>query len=78
MKMNKMMFMACCYNDLEMLIDPDTIYPVRPECHDDTPKMRFKPQVILRQILKSDLFIIIIILCYLPLSAMCPIPEFNI
>ncbi|GJM87297.1 hypothetical protein PR202_ga03237 [Eleusine coracana subsp. coracana] len=42
--MNRMMFMACCYNDPEMLIDPDTVYPVRPECRDDTPKSRFKPR----------------------------------
>lgn len=39
-----MMFMACCYNDPEMLIDPDTVYPIRPECRDDASKTRFKPQ----------------------------------
>ncbi|KAL6911328.1 hypothetical protein ACP4OV_000133 [Aristida adscensionis] len=36
------MFM-CCYNDPDMLIDPDTVYPTRPECRDEAPKSRFKP-----------------------------------
>jgi hypothetical protein len=59
MKMNMRMFTACCYNDPEMLIDPDTVYPVRPECCDDTPKTRFKPRAILRQILKPNLFLLL-------------------
>uniref|UniRef100_A0A8R7UXA6 Rab-GAP TBC domain-containing protein n=1 Tax=Triticum urartu TaxID=4572 RepID=A0A8R7UXA6_TRIUA len=37
-----MMFLACCYNDPDMLIDPETIYPTRPDCT-DAPKSRFKP-----------------------------------
>jgi hypothetical protein len=41
-----MMFLACCYNDPDMLIDPDTVYPTRPDCQ-DAPKSRFKPQAIL-------------------------------
>jgi hypothetical protein len=40
-----MMFLACCYNDPDMLIDPDTVYPTRPDCQ-DAPKSRFKPQAI--------------------------------
>ena len=40
-----MMFLACCYNDPDMLIDPDTVYPTRPDCT-DAPKSRFKPQAI--------------------------------
>uniref|UniRef100_A0A0D9VMF8 Rab-GAP TBC domain-containing protein n=1 Tax=Leersia perrieri TaxID=77586 RepID=A0A0D9VMF8_9ORYZ len=42
--MNRLMFMACCYSDPEMLIDPDTVYPIRPECRSDAPKTRFKPR----------------------------------
>uniref|UniRef100_A0A0E0NML7 Rab-GAP TBC domain-containing protein n=1 Tax=Oryza rufipogon TaxID=4529 RepID=A0A0E0NML7_ORYRU len=42
--MNRMMFMACCYNDPDMLIDPDTVYPIRPECREDAAKTRFKPR----------------------------------
>jgi hypothetical protein len=38
-----MMFLACCYNDPDMLIDPDTIYPTRADCP-EAPKSRFKPQ----------------------------------
>ncbi|XP_044421573.1 TBC1 domain family member 15 isoform X2 [Triticum aestivum] len=37
-----MMFLACCYNDPDMLIDPETIYPTRADCT-DAPKSRFKP-----------------------------------
>ena len=41
----KMRLLACCYNDPEMQIDPDTVYPIRPDCRDDAPKTRFKPRV---------------------------------
>nr|CAB3451449.1 unnamed protein product [Digitaria exilis] len=39
-----MRLLACCYNDPEMQIDPDTVYPIRPDCRDDAPKTRFKPR----------------------------------
>jgi hypothetical protein len=42
-----MRLLACCYNDPEMQIDPDTVYPIRPYCRDDAPKTRFKPRVFL-------------------------------
>jgi hypothetical protein len=42
-----MRLLACCYNDPEMQIDPDTVYPIRPDCRDDAPKTRFKPRVFL-------------------------------
>jgi hypothetical protein len=28
-----------------MQIDPDTVYPIRPDCRLDAPKTRFKPRV---------------------------------
>ncbi|PAN08841.1 hypothetical protein PAHAL_1G440100 [Panicum hallii] len=40
----KMRLLACCYNDPEMQIDPDTVYPIRPDCRLDAPKTRFKPR----------------------------------
>jgi hypothetical protein len=42
---SKMRLLACCYSDPEMRIDPDTVYPIRPDCRDDAPKTRFKPRV---------------------------------
>ncbi|XP_025797586.1 GTPase-activating protein GYP7-like isoform X3 [Panicum hallii] len=39
-----MRLLACCYNDPEMQIDPDTVYPIRPDCRLDAPKTRFKPR----------------------------------
>lgn len=43
----RLRLLACCYNDPEMRIDPDTVYPIRPDCRDDAPKTRFKPRVFL-------------------------------
>lgn len=40
----RLRLLACCYNDPEMRIDPDTVYPIRPDCRDDAPKTRFKPR----------------------------------
>ncbi|CAM0942891.1 unnamed protein product [Alopecurus aequalis] len=39
-----MMFLACCYSDPDMLIDPNTVYPTRADCLQDAPKSRFKPK----------------------------------
>ncbi|KAF3341177.1 TBC1 domain family member 15 isoform X2 [Carex littledalei] len=35
--------MYCCYADPEALVDPDSVYPIRPECKEDAPPSRFKP-----------------------------------
>jgi hypothetical protein len=70
-KMNRMMFMACCYNDPDMLIDPDTVYPIRPECREDAAKTRFKPRVI-------DSFYPFLILRFnLIPRPLCPRPHFD-
>ncbi|KAJ4776305.1 Ypt/Rab-GAP domain of gyp1p superfamily protein [Rhynchospora pubera] len=35
--------MLCCYADPEALVDPESFYPIRPECKEDAPPTRFKP-----------------------------------
>jgi hypothetical protein len=39
----RLRLLACSYNDLDMWIDPDTVYSIRPSCCGDAPKTRFKP-----------------------------------